>query len=107
MIQLTSDGDRVLLPVRVQPAAGREAIEGEHAGRLKVALTAPPEKGKANKALVRLLAKQLGLSRTAVALVSGQTSRDKLLSVAGMSVESLAERLALEGQMTSIQKDPR
>ena len=70
--------------VRVRPCAGRSAVVGEHAGALKVDLTAPPEGGKANKELVRLLAGLLGIPSGGVAVVSGETSRRKRVSVAGV-----------------------
>ncbi len=97
MIPIRHDPDGLLLPVRVQPGCSRRRIEGEHAGRLKVALNAPPEQGKANKALLRLIAKLLGISRTSVVLVSGQTSRDKLLLVRGISPTTLAKALDRAG----------
>jgi len=81
VIVLSSRDGVLLLPVRVQPGASRAGVLGEHAGRLKVAVAAPPEKGKANKALLRQLAKRLGLSRTALSLAGGETCRDKLVAV--------------------------
>ena len=66
-----------LLAVRAQPGASKDRIVGFHGGALKVAVTAPPEKGRANAAIVRVLAKALGVSRGNVAVHSGETSRDK------------------------------
>ena len=87
------DGLRVAL--KVMPRAGHDRI-GEVAAdgciRLKVAVTAPPEGGKANKALIRLLAKQLGVAPGAVTIVAGETQRRKRLRIAGES-EALAARL--------------
>jgi len=97
VISIRRDDDGLLLPVRVQPGAARQALEGEHQGRLKVALNAPPEKGKANKALLRYLAKTLGISRTSVALVSGHTNRNKLVALRDLSFSALAEALQREG----------
>jgi uncharacterized protein len=84
------------LAVRVTPRGGRDAIEGwreDAAGRpvLKVRLAAPAAEGAANAALVELLAKALGVAKSAVRLVSGQTSRMKLLEVEGL--EALPEAL--------------
>ncbi|HOX05560.1 MAG TPA: DUF167 domain-containing protein [Planctomycetota bacterium] len=79
--------------VAARPGAGRSAILGEHGGALKVALAAPPEKGKANKELVRHLAKALGLPRPDVELLSGETSRDKVVLIRNIEVAALAARI--------------
>lgn len=69
--------DGLLLALRVSPKAGSDRIGGVHNGALKVAVTAPPDKGRANEAVIRLLAKALGVAPSAIELVSGETSRDK------------------------------
>ena len=69
----------LVLSVWVQPKASRNAIQGVHGEALKIALTAPPVDGAANKACIAFLAKKLGLAKSAVAIVSGQTSRSKRL----------------------------
>lgn len=79
--------------VRVSPRASREAIAGEHDGALKVALTAPPVEGAANAALVKLLAKRLGVSKSAVRIVSGETGRNKRVEVDGVAPDQARERL--------------
>jgi uncharacterized protein len=68
-------------------------VVGLHNGALKVALTAPPVDGAANKALVEFLAKTLGVPKSGVTIVSGETSRNKTLRVAGISVEDARARL--------------
>lgn len=91
-------GDRYVdLFLRVTPNASRDAIEGAEIRddgkvRLRIRVTAQPEKGKANKAFVALLAKRLGVPKSALAVVSGETARDKMVRVAG---EVHAEVLAL------------
>ncbi|AWM26852.1 hypothetical protein N181_15020 [Sinorhizobium fredii USDA 205] len=83
---LTSFGDHARLTVRLTPNGGRDAIDGfetaadgeEH---LKVRVRAVPEKGKANEALIALLAKALGLARNRITLVSGDTQRKKILRI--------------------------
>ncbi len=69
----------LILSVRVQPKASRNEIKGLHGEALKISLTAPPVDGAANKACIAFLAKKLGLAKSAVEIVSGQTSRNKLL----------------------------
>ncbi len=69
----------LLLSVRVQPKASRNAIQGVHGEALKIALTAPPVDGAANKACIAFVAKKLGLPKSAVAILSGKTNRNKRL----------------------------
>jgi uncharacterized protein (TIGR00251 family) len=71
----------LLIEVQVQPKSSRNAIVGVHDDALKISLNAPPVEGKANKALVRLLAKCLRCPKSDLAIVSGQTSRRKRLVV--------------------------
>ena len=71
----TADG--VVIRVHVQPKARREQMIGMHGGRLKLAVTEPPDKGKANEAVVRLVAAALNLSASRVELLRGDTSRKK------------------------------
>ena len=79
----------MILKVRVQPKASRDAIVGEHGGALKVAVTAPPDKGKANKAVVELLANKLGVPKSNIELVTGSTSRDKTFAIRGVTKEAV------------------
>lgn len=71
--------------VRVAPRGSRNAIEGEHAGALKIRLTAPPIEGRANDALRRLLSDHLNVPLSAVQLISGHSSRIKRVSISGVS----------------------
>ena len=75
-VRRTPEGGCVL-SVLVSPGAGRDELRGEHDGRLKVALSAPPEKGKANKSLCAFLAREAGVRRSQVQVISGLTSRQK------------------------------
>ena len=93
-IQLTNHARGVLLPVRAQPGAKRNAIVGEHGGELKVAVSQPPEKGKANARIIEVLCEELSLRRSQVELIAGKTSRSKKIVVAGVSLEELQQRLA-------------
>jgi uncharacterized protein (TIGR00251 family) len=94
VIDLQDHPEGVLLPVRAQPGARKSAVIGAHGGALKVAVTAPAQDGRANDALVDLLREALGLKRAQVALLFGQTSRDKKFLIRGLSREELAARLA-------------
>lgn len=71
-----------VLQIRVQPAAGRSKVVGEHGGALKVRVAAPANEGKANAELLRFLARTLGVSRGSIELVRGERSRDKAVAVA-------------------------
>jgi uncharacterized protein (TIGR00251 family) len=93
VIDLVVHAEGVLLPVRAQPGARKTGIVGEHAGALKVAVTAPPEDGKANKALAEAVRKALGLKRSQVELLTGQASRDKWFLVRGLTAKELQSRL--------------
>lgn len=81
------------IPVRVQPRASRDALGGVRNGALLVRLTAPPVEGEANAALVRFLARALGVPPTSVTLVRGARGRDKVVRVSGMDVAGVRKRL--------------
>jgi uncharacterized protein (TIGR00251 family) len=94
MIELSDHPEGVLLPVRAQPGARKNCLRGEQNGALKVAVTQIAEKGKANEALVEVLAEELNLRRSQVELVSGDTQRVKRFLIRGMAKAELAERIA-------------
>jgi hypothetical protein len=79
--------------VRVQPRASRNAIAGEMGDALKLALTAPPVEGKANEACVDFLANLLKVPRSSVTIASGESSRNKVIRVAGLSAGEVGQRL--------------
>ena len=83
------------LQLRVSPGAGRSEVVGRHGGAWKVRVTAAPEAGKANDAVVRLMAATLGLPRRDVEIVSGHTARDKVVAVAGLEPNDIERRLAV------------
>lgn len=76
-----------LLAVKVKPGASRNGVEGEAAGRLVVRLQAPPVDGKANAALVEFLADRLGLARSSLTLLKGQSAREKLVHIASIHMD--------------------
>jgi hypothetical protein len=94
MIRCRKDGTALLVPVRAQPRAARSAVLGEHAGALKVAVTQPPEGGRANAAIAGTLARALGLRKSAVTLVRGHTSRDKTFRIEGVTAQQVNELIA-------------
>jgi len=94
MIAVTEHAEGLLLPVRAQPGARRNGVQGEQAGALKVAVTAPPQDGRANEALAEVLRAALGLKRSQLELVAGATSRDKRFLVRGLARAELERRLA-------------
>jgi uncharacterized protein len=82
------------LQLRVSPGAKRSAIVGRHGGAWKVRVNAAPEDGKANAAVVKLLADTLALRERDVEIVSGHASRDKTVALAGVRPEEIERRLA-------------
>ena len=82
------------LSLRVAPGARRTEIVGRHGDRWKVRVAAAPEQGRANAAVCVLLADALALPRGAVTVVSGASSRDKLVDLAGIGPEETERRLA-------------
>ena len=83
----------VVLPVRAQPGARRNALRGVRAGALVVAVTQVAEKGKANASLAALLADRLGLAKSQLELLAGETSAHKRWLVGGISLDELARRI--------------
>jgi uncharacterized protein len=81
--------------VRVQPRASRNAIAGEMGDALKLALTAPPVEGKANEACVEFLANLLKVPRSSVTIASGESNRNKVIRVAGLSASDVEQRLSV------------
>lgn len=77
------------------PGSSRTAICGVLGGMLKVRVSAPPEKDKANTCLVEVLSKKLGVKKNAVTIVSGQTRPVKQVQVEGVSKQMLLEKLGL------------
>nr|WP_211164127.1 DUF167 family protein [Parazoarcus communis] len=93
-MRLAADGSLVL-SLHIQPGAKRTGFAGLHGEAMKIRLAAPPVDGKANAALCAFLAEFCGVAKSAVVLVSGETSRTKRVRVVGMSPDALA-RLRLQ-----------
>ncbi len=85
----------IVFAAKVVPGSSKTNICGLLNGALKIKVAAPPEKGKANKCLLQFLAKQLGVKRNAIAIISGQTSQLKQVQVLGLSRRQVVDRLDL------------
>ena len=88
---------RANFPIRVQPKSSRDQVVGYREGVLQLRVTAPPDKGRANAAVVSLLAESLGVAKSRVRIVRGQTSRDKLMTVESLSPEDVRGTLETGG----------
>lgn len=86
------------LSVRIQPRASKNELIGREGGGLKIRLTAPPVEGAANEALVKFLADELGIAKSRVEIVSGHTSRDKIIRIDGLSSEDVEKLLNDSGK---------
>lgn len=95
MIRETKDG--VTLAIRAQPGAKKTAIQGVYgdgpAAQLKIAVQAPPIEGRANQALIEFLAETFSLPKSAIQLVSGESSRSKVFLLRGVSRNNAESRL--------------
>ena len=93
MIPIADTSCGAAFAVRVHPRAKKNAITGEVGDALKLALTAPPVAGRANDACIEFLANLLKVPRSSVTIASGESSRRKLIRVAGISAEQVRGRL--------------
>jgi uncharacterized protein (TIGR00251 family) len=94
MIELTAHEQGTMLAVLAQPGAKRNAVLGTRAGALRVAVTAQPEKGKANAAIGEVLAESLGYRSSQIVLMAGKTSRHKQFLFIGVTPDELRRRVA-------------
>ena len=85
--------DGCTIAVRVHPGARKNGVTGLHAGTVKVSLTTPPTDGRANEALIALLAELLRVPRGRISLVSGATNRSKMLRITGKSAAEVQAAL--------------
>ena len=93
--ELSEHPDGFVLPVKASPGARRNGLAGVHGGMLRVQVTQAPEKGKANDAVLDVVAEMLQLKRSQITLLSGATSPQKRFLVTGLSRTELAARLAM------------
>ena len=93
MIPLQESESGVTFAVKVHPRAKKNAITGELGDALKVSLTTPPIEGRANEACIEFFAKLLKVPRSSVTIASGQSSRNKVIRVAGVNGQYVRDRL--------------
>ncbi|MBW3667769.1 MAG: DUF167 domain-containing protein [Actinobacteria bacterium] len=105
MFDVTAGGD-VVLRLHVQPGAGRTAVAGKHGDALKVRVAAPPEGGRANEAVIALVAETLGVAKDAVSLTSGESSRSKRVKISGVDADD-ATRLLHEALAAGAERPSR
>lgn len=86
------------LALRVSPGARTSALVGRHGEAWKVRVSAPPEDGRANAAVVQLLAETLGVPARTISVVSGHGARDKLVELAGIAPDEIDRRLEAAGR---------
>lgn len=96
MFMIHESPDGVRFAVRVHPRAKKNAITGEFGESLKVSLTTPPVEGRANEACIEFFAKLLKVPRSSVTIASGQTSRNKVIRVAGVTATYVRDHLQNE-----------
>ncbi|MFA5251956.1 MAG: DUF167 domain-containing protein [Phycisphaerae bacterium] len=86
----------VIFPAKIVPGSSRTCICGLLGGMLKIKISAPPEKGKANQSLIEFLAETLGVKKNAISIISGQTNPVKQVQVLGVSSDSLNKKLKIK-----------
>lgn len=90
-MKITDHAGTVTFDVLVQPRASRPKLGPIHDGRLKVAVTAPPVDGEANAAVIELLARRLGVGKSAVEVIAGVSSRRKTIRITGITAAAIEE----------------
>ena len=95
MIPIHDSSAGATFTIKVHPRAKKNAITGQVGDALKVALTAPPVDGKANEACIEFFAKLLKVPRSSVTIAAGQTSRNKVVRVMGLTARQVQDRLGI------------
>jgi len=93
MIPIRDTPSGATFQIKVQPRAKRNAVRGEVGDALKIALTAPPLEGRANEACIAFFAELLNVSRSSITIAAGETSRNKLIRVSGLSAAQVEAKL--------------
>ncbi len=92
-VRVDDSGGNSLVAVHVSPGARRTRVAGVYGDALKIAVSAPPADGRANAALVELIAETVGVRKSAVAVVAGQTSRRKRVCIQGVPADVVRQKL--------------
>jgi len=92
---ILEDSQGTRLRVHLSPGASKEGIEGPYGEAVKIKVKAPPIDGRANEALIDFLAEILGLNRSSLEIVSGRTSRSKIVRIRGLLPDEVLDRLGL------------
>jgi hypothetical protein len=95
VVALHETASGITFAVKVQPRAKKNSIAGQLGDAVKVTLTAPPVDGRANQACIELFADLLNVSRSAITIISGESSRNKVIRVSGVSAGTLRNKLQL------------
>jgi len=95
VIRIEESSGGVTFAVRVHPRAKKNAIAGEIGDALKLSLTSPPVEGRANEACIEFFAKLLEVPRSSVTIASGQSNRQKVIRVSGLSAEEVRKRIGM------------
>jgi uncharacterized protein len=93
MVPVKQSATGISFAVKVHPRAHKDAITGVIGDALKLALTAPPVDGKANQAVIEFFADLFAISRSSITIASGETSRNKVIHVSGISAEQVRQKL--------------
>ena len=92
-VEILETGGRIRLRLRVKPGSRRQRLIGAYGGALKLEVSAAPEKGRANAAVIQLLSETLGIRQNQVELVAGTSSQDKIVVLTGCSIEEITAGL--------------
>ena len=91
MIECVEKADGLIFKVRVLPKSSKSEIIGESSGALKIKLKSPPVDGAANRELIKVLAKHFGVAKSAIEILSGQTSKIKQIKINGITAANLPD----------------
>jgi hypothetical protein len=100
-MQLKEGVEGVTLKLKVKPKARRNAVLGVHGDALRVSVTAAAEKGKANQACIALLAQTLGVPKSHIEILTGETHSEKVIRVRGLTSRQIQERLGVKVRIRS------
>ena len=88
---------KTVIRIKLLPKSSRNQVVGREGDHFKVKVTAPPVEGRANKALIDLLAKKLGVSKSHIEIISGKSSRLKSIRIDGLSIEEITRKVEKGG----------